>query len=257
MSKHWFEANASRLMAEIMRDFCVVSIALEEQFSRFDGAGNLSYAVLREVLGDQMDRGILWRLKDTAHHLLRDAPGSPVSGRLLDWTVGYIFHETLKLLEDAHQHQYYAPSLMGLVADNPAMDLDAVARDFTFMALENQEDMARRVWRIRKLLAHARLFFHRCYAGHADNKYLARFFHDREDLARKTFAGEYEKLVRAVYGETPHVLFLQAALSLRNVGKTALAKDALVKARALAPESPDVAAAAKIILADERDDGNA
>lgn len=229
-------------MAEILRDFCVVSIALEEQFARFDSAGNLSYAVLREVLGDQMNKGILWRLKDTAHHLLRDAPASPVAGRLLDWAIGYIFHETLKLMEDAHQHQYYAPSLIALAEDNPLPELEAVARDFTLMAVENQTDMGRKVKRIRKLLAHARLFFHRCYSGHAANGHLARLLHDKDALVREAFAGEHENLLRAIYGREPHLLFYNAAVSLKDGGRFAEARSALARARELAPENRQISA---------------
>ena len=238
MSQHWLEANSSRLMAEILRDFCVVSITLEEQFVRFDNAGNLSYAVLREALGDQMNRGILWRLKDTAHHLLRDAPGTPVYSRFLDWAIGYIFHETLKLMEDTHQHQYYAPSITALAEDNPSRELDAVSRDFTLMAVENQSDMSRKVGRIRRLLAHARLFFHRCYAGQTDNRYVARLLNDREDLIREAFAGEHESLVSAIYGNAPQLLHILAAKSLLEGGKTQAARDAFERARTMAPDDP-------------------
>ncbi|MDL2210040.1 hypothetical protein LJC26_04470 [Desulfovibrio sp. OttesenSCG-928-O18] len=245
MSKHWLEANMARLMAEILRDFCSVSIALEEQFRRFDHAGNLSYAVLREVIGDQMNRGLLWRLKDTAHHLLRDAPGSPVAGRLLDWAIGYLFHETWKLMEDTHQHQYYAPSLLALAEGNPSPELEAVARDFTMMAMENQTEMGKKVNRIRRLLAHARLFFHRCYASQTDNQYLARFLYDREDLVREAFAGEHANLVTSIYGNTPQLLFIHAAASLQNGGKTTEALAALERAKTLAPDDPRIATAAK------------
>ena len=245
MSKHWLEANTSRLMAEILRDFCSVSIALEEQFTRFDHAGNLSYAVLREILGDQMNRGLLWRLKDTAHHLLRDAPRSPVAGRLLDWAIGYLFHETWKLMEDTHQHQYYAPSLMALAEGNPSLELEAVARDFTMMAMENQTEMGKAVSRIRRLLAHARLFFHRCYAGQRDNQYLARFLHDRENLVREAFAGGHGNLVASIYGNAPQLLFIHAASSLQYGGKTDEARAALGRAKALAPDDPRVEAAAQ------------
>lgn len=244
MSRHWLEANAPRLMAEILRDFCAVSITLEEQFTRFDSAGNLSYSVLREMLGDQMNRGVLWRLKDTAHHLLRDAPGSPVAGKLLDWAIGYIFHETLKLLEDAHQHQYYAPRLMALAEDNPSPELEAVARDFTLMAVDNHADMGRAVGRIRKLLAHARLFFHRCYEGMASSRHISRLLYDNEDLVRKAFAGEHENLIQAIYGDAPCVLFLNAAISLSDGGKRHKAREALNRARALAPDDPQVIALA-------------
>ncbi|SBV90390.1 conserved hypothetical protein [uncultured delta proteobacterium] len=248
MSKHWLEANGSRLMAEILRDFCAVSIALEEQFTRYDDAGNISYAVIRETLGEEMNRGILWRLKDTAHHLLRNAQNATVAGKLLDWAIGYIFHETLKLLEDTHQHQYYAPSLFSMAEDNPSPELTAISRDFTEMALETQEDMGRAVSRIRKLLAHARLFFHRCYAGQKDNMYLARLLYDREELVREAFAGEYDNFRAAVYGKKPHMLYVNAAVSLAHGGRRQDARAALEKAESLAPEAPETAAARKTVF---------
>ena len=245
MSKHWLEANGSRLMAEILRDFCAVSLTLEEQFVRYDSAGNLSYAVLREILGDEMNRGLLWRLKDTAHHMLRNAQNATAAGKLLDWAVGYIFHESLKLLEDTHQHQYYAPSLLAMAEDNPSPELTAVALDFTHMAEETQEEMGRTVGRIRRLLAHARLFFHRCYSGQKENLYLARLLYDREDLIREAFAGEYDNFIRAVYGDGTQTLFLNAAASLAHGGRTDQAGAALERAVAMAPDDPKVVAACR------------
>ncbi len=241
MSKHWLEANGSRLTAEILRDFCEVSLTLEEQFTRYDDAGNLSYAVLREILGDQMNRGILWRLKDTAHHLLRNPRESTVAGRLLDWVLGYIFHEALKLLEDTHQHQYYGPSLMAMVEDNPSPELKAMANDFSLMAAEIQEDMRQAVDRIRRLLAHACLFFHRCYVGQKDNVYLARLLYDQEDMIREAFAGEFDNLCDAIYGNAKQTLFLNAATSLLHGGRREQALNALRKAKAMAPNDPRIA----------------
>jgi hypothetical protein len=246
MSGRWLEANASRLMAEMLRDFCVVSITLKEQFARYDSAGNVSYAVLRETLGEEMNRGILWRLKDTAHHLLRNARDATVADKLLDWAIGYIFHETLKLLEDAHLHQYYAPGLFSMAGGDPAPELAALADDFTHMAIETREGTDRAVGRIRRLLAHARLFFHRCYAGQKDNIHLARLLHDQEAFIREAFAGEYENFRAAVYGERGHILHVNAAVSLARGGRTREARAALDKARRLAPEAPEIAATASL-----------
>jgi len=241
MSKHWLEANASRLTAEILRDFCEVSLTLEEQFARHDSAGNLSYATLRETLGDQMNRGILWRLKDTAHHLLRNPQTSTIAERLLDWAIGYIFHEVLKLLEDAHQHQYYGPSLLSMVEDDPSPELRDMANDFSLMAEEIQEDMKQTVDRIRRLLAHARLFFHRCYVGQKDNMYLARVLYDQEDMVREAFAEEFDNLCDAIYGNARQVLFLNAATSLLHGGRKEQAMNALRRAKDIAPDDPRIA----------------
>lgn len=239
-------------MAEILRDFCIVSITLEEQFSRYDNGGNLSYAALREMLGDEMNRGILWRLKDTAHHLLRNAQNASCASKLLDWAIGYIFHESLKLLEDTHLHQYYAPSLLAMAEDNPSPELNAVAHDFALMAEETQEEMGRTVGRMRRLLAHARLFFLRCYADQRNNLYLARLMYDREDLVREALAGEMDNFRAAVYGKEPHLLFLHAAISLAHSGKTPKARMALKQAKDLAPDDPQIASESQKLLLSEK-----
>ena len=235
-------------MAEILRDFCVVSLSLEEQFSRYDNAGNLSYAVLRDILGDEMNRGILWRLKDATHHLFRNAPDATVAGKLLDWAIGYIFHETIKLMEDTHQHQYYTPSLLGMAENNPSPELTAIAEEFSQMVRDTQKDMGRTVGRIHKLLSLTRRFFHPCYAGQKDNLDIARMLNDREDLIRDAFAGEFETFCTAVYGDKRHLLFLNAALSLARGGKMEAARTALDKAQTCAPDNPEIAAAASTII---------
>ena len=235
-------------MAEILRDFCVVSLTLEEQFARYDSAGNLSYAVLRDILGDEMNRGILWRLKDTTHHLFRNAPNATVAGKLLDWAIGYIFHETIKLMEDTHQHQYYTPSLLGMVENNPSPELTAIAEEFSQMAQETQRDMGRTVLRIHKLLSLTRRFFHRCYAGQRDNIDIARTLNDREDIIREAFTGEFETFCTAVYGDKPQMLFLNAALSLARGGKMDAARVSLDKAKACAPNDPEIAAMAQTVF---------
>ena len=238
MSQIWLEANEKRLAADILRDFCSLSVTLQEQFIRFDSAGNLSFSVLRELVGDMMDKGLLWRLKDTTHHILRDSPTSAPDSRLLDWAIGYIFHETIKLMEDTHQRQYYAPRLLALAVDNPMTENDTAAKDFTDMAVDTQADMARGIARIRRLLAHAKRFFHRGYKGQSNNRHLARLLYDKENLIRAAFLDTYNGLIEAIYGDMPEKLHLEAAAALYEGNRIPEAEAAFAKARAIAPHSP-------------------
>ncbi len=247
MSKRWLEANATRFAADILRDFCMVSRTLEEQFERFDSAGNLSFPVLRDLLGDPMNKGLLWRLKDLAHHLLRDAQGAGSSPRLLDWAIGYIFHETVKLMEDAHQHQYYAPSLFALTETAPPMITDTATDAFARVVRENSADMGRGVKRVRLLLTHARSIFHRYYEGQADNKHLARLLHDREDLIRAVFRERYDSFIAAIYNGEPERLYLEAASALLQGGHANAAVNAARKAAETAPGAPGIAGAVRRI----------
>ena len=93
--------------------------ALEEQFETFDREGSVSFEVLDDLIGTKMNKGLLWRLKDTAHLLFRNEEGDPLSGRFLDWGMGYIFHEAFKLREDAYQNLNYAPLFLTCAAKTP------------------------------------------------------------------------------------------------------------------------------------------
>ena len=227
MSTRWLEANASRFSADILYSFCVVSTTLEEQFQRFDHAGNLSFPVLSELLGDLMNKGRLWRLKDMSHHMLRDTEQTTTVSTLLDWSIGYIFHETLKLMEDAHQHQYYAPRLAAIAEANPPSEYSPVARAFLDITQDTHTDMERGVARTRRLLRHARQFLLRYYAGQYKNRQLARMLYDRRDLVQTAFGDGYAEFLDAVSNRVPERLTLEAAVSLLEGGRAQAALDAL------------------------------
>lgn len=141
MSERWLLANRAFFVRDLVRDYCMVFRLLSDQRRRFERDGTVSYSALRDLLGEAMRKGVFWRLKDTAHHLFRNATRpasatvegqgivlwqyaasphpdgmavqSPVEA-LIDWCVGYAFHECAKLKEDAFQGQHYANRLAQL-----------------------------------------------------------------------------------------------------------------------------------------------
>ena len=235
MSSHWLTANSQRFTADAVREFCNVSQTLTEQFTRFERAGNLSFSVLKNLLGDMMNKGPLWRLKDLSHHLLRDAEGSTPAARLLDWAIGYIFHESIKLLEDTHQHQYYTPRLQGLMETQALREEATLAQDFLAITHETHADMRQGVNRISRLLSHACTFFRLYVADQGGNRHLARFIHDNEADVRTVFQEQFSPLLKTLYGDKPERLHVEAALSLLQGGHNERALAAAQKAVDIAP----------------------
>ena len=140
MSDRWVPARREAFVRDFVRDYCQVFLILAEQARRFEHDGSMSYSGLRELMGEAMRKGVFWRLKDTAHHLFRASPDAGETGTLpadwrfaasphpsgdarqrpvealLDWCVGYAFHECAKLKEDAFQRQHYGNRLMQQLA---------------------------------------------------------------------------------------------------------------------------------------------
>lgn len=233
----WVQTNKADFERDILRDFCHVSVQLAEQFKRFDETCGLSFPVLRAIIGEPMNKGLLWRLKDKSHHVFLRATPVVSSGLLLDWTLGYIFHETLKLMEDAHQMQYYAPQLgnLGDCAADP--DITCVIGSLRNIVEETLESMRRETKRLSVLLGQSRRLFILHFTGARRHRPLARFLNDNEALARRVFGADFEFFTTAVYGEEPERLYIEAAISLLESARDLAASRTLERALKINPAS--------------------
>ena len=238
----WVHHNHAAFERDVLRDFCRAAARLSEQFARFAATGTVSFPELRGMVGEPLNKGLLWRLKDKAHHIFLNAGTTKPVGLLLDWTLGYIFHESLKLMEDAHQRQYYAPRLEGLadLAHDP--ELAGRMRDLLDIQGQTVESMRREVVRLESLLSQSRKLFCLYFAGRADHRPLARFLHDYNELARAVFADDYEHLIQGVYKDAPERMHIEAAHSLLESARIEAAGRAVNAALADNPFSPDALA---------------
>jgi len=247
MSKAWIQAKHPEFVRDLFKFFCQACEQLEEQFSRFDEDGSIEFGVLRELVGDEMSKGLLWRMKDTAHHVFRNDPHSQLGGKFLDWAMGYIFHETIKLKEDAYQKQNYAPWFHKLYEG----DLNNSEKDITeqlFQVLnQTEESMRREIDRIRFIIAKCRQLLPYYLRRYCDNVLLARYIFSQNELVRAIFKDEYEGLMFAIYGAEPERMFILASQSLRMGGWVEEATQAVESALRVNPTSKMVLQEKKII----------
>lgn len=232
----WVTENREAFERDLLQDFCLASRSFDEQFKRFSRSQTLSFPVFRDLVGEPTSKGLLWRLKDTAHHLFRVADFSPV-GILLDWTLGYIFHESVKLMEDAHQRQYYVPQLAGFVGQEPPPQVAALLEDLLAVQSQTSESMEREVTRLKKLFRHSCRLFCAYFAGASGHRPLARFLYSKNELVRGVFREQYEDLIASVYEAEPERMPLEAAWSLLENARLEDAAKAVESALAINAES--------------------
>lgn len=219
MSRRWIEANKTEFARDVMRDFCMAAKELEEQFARFDETGAVSFAAMRDLLGNMMNKGLLWRLKDTAHHLFRTNPDDHVVARMLDWSIGYIFHECIKIKEDAYQQQHYAPMFRALQRQDQYEDVQEIGDSLATVLNQTRESIEREVRRINFFLEQSRKLICLYYARHGENRLLARLLFDRNDLVRTVFKDQYDALISSIYQDVPERMYMQAAEGLIECGR--------------------------------------
>lgn len=256
MSVRWLPSKKDIFVRDLVRDYCTVNGALMAQRARFARDGSVSYAVLRDLMGEAMQKGVFWRLKDTSHHLFRGGQGHespeqarhaggiarhppaspdprPVEG-LLDWCVGYAFHECAKLREDAFQGRHYANRLtqLGRLMEQCRETETGLILPLEPLVQQTATSSLRELDRILLVLAHGRVLLARYLAGQGHNTHLARWLVREEALARRVFGQRYGELMAALYGEEPERLYVLAAQNLRDAGRYTAAREVLGAARA-------------------------
>lgn len=241
MTGRWSPERKAFLVRDLVRDYCQVYEGLEEQRRRFEHEGAVSYSSIRDLLGEAMRKGVFWRLKDTAHHLFRNGqtsvsdkgaillwqysgsrhPDGMVSQQpveaLIDWCVGYAFHECAKLREDAFQRQHYANRLDQLGRH------EGVTEEFYAplrrLGEQTAESSSRELQRILYVLRHGLFLLLTYLEGQEDNTHLARWLVMEETRARAVFADLYDELLSSLYGGRPQRLYMLAAWDLLEAGR--------------------------------------
>lgn len=240
MSKAWIVEKLPEFVRDMLRDFCLSADILESQFTMFDQTNQVSFEVFHDLVGEEMNKGLLWRLKDTAHHLFRNDGRETLSGQFLDWCVGYIFHETMKLKEDAYQQQNYGPWFRELMDRELPDSEHLVSRELFQVVLQTNESIRREIARVRFFFGKCRQLLVEYLRGQDENPLLGRFLFDQNPLVRKIFGQDYDALMAAIYGDQPEMMYVAASQSLRQGGWMTHAEEAARRAFAVNPSNPRV-----------------
>lgn len=234
MTQHRFAPERDALIRDLVRDYCIVRHRMAEQRRRFAADGSVSYATLNALLGEAVNKGVFWRLKDTSQRLFRVRPRPSAKDaaaleNLIDWCIGYAFHECVKLREDAYQYQHYGHKLMQ-IAHTPA----AAPLCHALRGLERQTSLstARELARMFYVLDHGLQFLAYALSRERHNTCLARWLISEAALAKAAFGKHYALLLRCLCdGREEHLLAL-AAKDFLQAGRRTSAKALLTAARA-------------------------
>ncbi|WP_243361973.1 hypothetical protein [Fundidesulfovibrio terrae] len=235
MSKAWITEKLPEFVRDMLRDFCLAADILESQFTVFDQTSQVSFEVLHDLLGEEMNKGLLWRLKDTAHHLFRNDGRQGLSGQMLDWCIGYIFHETMKIKEDAYQQQNYGPWFRELLDRELPEAETVVSKELFQIVLQTNESLRREAARVRFFFEKCRRLLMVYLSDQGENPLLGRFLFEQNPLVRKIFGQDYDALIAAIYGDAPEMMYVMASQSLRQGGWMTHAAEAVGKACELGP----------------------
>lgn len=99
--------NLEKKQIDLIKESIIVYKKCIECRSLFDSK-NICFANIEEFVDDR-GKSNLFHLKEMSHELFRNSNDASYKEKLYDITVGYIFHEAMKLRENMYQLEYYRP----------------------------------------------------------------------------------------------------------------------------------------------------
>ena len=203
--------NLEKKQIDLIKESINVYKKCIECRSLFDSK-NICFANIEDFVDDR-GKSHLFHLKEMSHELFRNSHDASYKEKLYDMTVGYIFHEAMKLRENMYQLEYYRPQ-----------------RDIDFHTLTEQEKKTvheigllvnKAEVRLKEGFKEIKILLHELVGQLRDlmvlyknNYLLPRFIFENEKPLKKIYGKKgFENLLNMAYSDGKHLLILKAGQS--------------------------------------------
>ncbi|MFH1215914.1 MAG: hypothetical protein V1706_05360 [Pseudomonadota bacterium] len=210
----WFAGRRDFYVTRFLQGFYRTSEGFLEIYRDYLQSGRLYYGDIENLVGSETQKGHLWRLKDDCHQLWRNAdPACDLNGCLLDWVIGSIFHEAMKLKENIYLFQYYGPL-------THEMEEREQQRTLSFCGLECRRFMTRISREIERQMESLGFMFGRAsyllrimLPEQSGNFVLLRYLVEHDVEARDLWGESLEEIFSDMFPGAPENGFCYAARS--------------------------------------------
>ena len=162
----------------VLRDFLRSSLFFMDIEQKYREMHVIAYEDLDNLVGTQADQGVLWILKDNCHRLWKDIdPKSQPEPFFFDWIIGAIFHEAMKLKENAYLIERYQPVYHLVTA---AMNMSSRQKRYLQFFEQILEDIHRGMDRLKDLFMYAVEQMEALLLTERDNSLLVRFILEKK-----------------------------------------------------------------------------
>lgn len=177
-------------------------------------SGQLTFLTIEEFVDDR-GKSCLYRLKQMCHELFRNTVEASYKEKFYDITVGYIFHEAMKLRECVYQLEYYKPQYDLLInAGELTPGEKKVTHEFNILINKAERRLAEGLKEVKTLLRELVANTKELIKMYRGNYLLARFILENERSFISLFGKKgYYELIDDVYDNGRITLMYKAAMS--------------------------------------------
>jgi len=226
----WFEKRSDFFVRQVIEDFFRLVVSFQDVYliylecrdpwtgssadlcnnERGESRARL-WDRLTMMVGSENEKGPLWRLKDLCHLVWpENDEHEDVSGDLVDWLVGSIFHESMKLKENIYLLNRYGPaayrmrkrptdlSPFSLPGSGPVAPLDNMI-DVQGVLNRAASDAHRQIEQIAFLFSHTSYMLRLMMPDLARNMLVARLLVEQEDQVKLLWGEALEDIFQDMF----------------------------------------------------------
>ncbi len=243
----WFEQRRDFFIRQVLADFFQILRAFQDLYSVYlscrkpaaTGCSDLLdkhneerrsqiWDTLTSMVGTEVDKGPLWKLKDLCHRIWpEDEHSHNLDGSLIDWLIGSIFHEAMKLKENIYILNSYGPAATrfsepgagdgaeGGLSEIPVpglvqmMDSKGLIRRIVADVISQMDQLA-------FLFGQSSYMLRTMLPGLSGNMLVIRLLVEQEDVVREVWGEEVEEVFTDIFFGAPEQGFCAAGRSYMN-----------------------------------------
>ncbi|MCX7857603.1 MAG: hypothetical protein N2513_06445 [Deltaproteobacteria bacterium] len=190
--------------------------------------GKLSFSAIEEFVDDR-GKSCLFRLKEMCHDLYRNSDDALYKEKLYDITVGYIFHEAMKLRENVYQLEYYRPKTF-MFKDKVGEKEKKILKEMDSLIIKAEKRLREGISELRKLFKELSQQLKDLILLYRDNYLLPRFLLENQRLLISAYGRTgFKEILKELFQNGKSKLLYFAGLSYLSSDYYEEARDAFKK----------------------------
>lgn len=210
----WFIRRRDFFVTDMVKGFYRTAGGFLKIYQDYLATGAVPFDEIDRLVGSESRKGCLWILKDDCHRLWRNGEAAfDLNGSLLDWIIGSIFHEAMKLKENIYLFEFYAP-----LAQDLQGGWQQQARQFCgiecghFMERISQE-VDRQMENLGFMFGRAIYLLRIMLPSQAHNRLLLRYLLEHGDVVRELWSESLDEIFADMFAGSPETGYCLAAAS--------------------------------------------
>ena len=241
MENKWFLERKDLFFTDLVHSFLESKILFDGLYEDYKQNKPVPFERMDNWIGTDTKKGPLWNLKDSCHKLFRKSNSKiSLSEYLFDWTLGSVFHEGMKLKEDAYQLEAYLPSYDNIDSSKNTSEIEEILREYRTVIDKATNNLEAEMESIHNLFLKAVERLQELLVNHAHNGLLIRFLLEHKPLVEKALgAKSLEHIIDSLYPQHPENAYCIAGKSYLNGGWLKEALHYFTKALEINPQHPE------------------